>query len=181
MVLTDKSGNFIYPGPDQLLAARIIDKFNSTDRSLTTFTVKLDDHINHGPRIIDRFLASKAKPGLHAHEGDLFECTVRRVGMYGADRTGMASVDCAQESYCLAATQFADDKPVRPHPQRGAHKIINGDIGFTLIASHSNQTKRIVASQPDFRRIFDGDEPLVPRNFLQQCIQQSGLARRRPT
>lgn len=62
---------------DRELAAHATHKFNGANRALTTLPVELDNDIDHRSGVIHRFLASQAKPGLHAHEGDLFERPVR--------------------------------------------------------------------------------------------------------
>ena len=78
----------------------------------------------------------------------------------------MTRIDGPQKRDCFAATQFAHDQPVRPHTQRSAHKIVNCHACLTLIAGHSDQAKRIVAAQPDFRGVLNGNDPLMLRNFL---------------
>ena len=55
------------------LAADAIHKLNSTNGALATLPIELDNDIDHRSGVIHGFLTSKAKPGLHAHEGDLFE------------------------------------------------------------------------------------------------------------
>jgi hypothetical protein len=40
---------------------------------LAAVAVELDYNVDHGPGVLHRFEAAKAKSGLHTHEGNLFE------------------------------------------------------------------------------------------------------------
>src|SRR2546430_5276052 len=102
--------------------------------------------------------------------------------MKRAHRTVVAGVHRLQHVERLSAAHLADDDAVRPHAQRVAHEVADGDLarpldggGFGLEADH------MTLPRAELGGIHACDDALIPGNETREDVEQRRLAGTGPT
>ncbi len=71
----------------------------------------------------------------------------------------------------------ADDDPVRPHPQRVADEVADGDLAFPLeVRVRALQRNHMLLAELQLGGVLDGDDALAFGNVGGQNVQQRGFA-----
>ncbi len=91
--------------------------------------------------------------------------------------SGMAGVHRLQHVDRLRTTALANNDAIRPHAQRVAYEVADGDAGLGLRRLRPRlQIDDMDAVELQFRRVLDGNDTLADRDELRQAVQQRRLA-----
>jgi hypothetical protein len=93
----------------------------------------------------------------------------------------MAGIDRTQECERLCPSYLTDHQAIGAHAKARPQQLVNANPRFAKLASNRNQPERIRVREHDLRRVLDHDQAAVPRDFLQQRIQECRLAGARTT
>ena len=100
-----------------------------------------------------------------------------RVGVDGGQRPVVAGVHRLEHVEGLAAADLADHDPVRPHAQRVAHQVADGDLALALdVRRPALQPHHVLLLELQLDGVLDGDDALVVGDEGGQHVEQGGLA-----
>ena len=136
----------------------------------------LDDNWQHEFDVVDDFRPLESNTRLQDHEADLFEGALRTVGMNCRDGAGMTGVDGAQKRIGLHPTDFAEEETVGPQTHGGLQQGFNRHTCFTLVTLRGHKRQEVLLHRIEFPRVFNGENALIRPHFLQNGIEESGLA-----
>ena len=78
---------------------------------------QLQDHINRRPDIGENIVALERRPSFQNQQGQLLKSAFDAVGVDRGHRSGMTSVDRAQEGEGFGSAQFAQDDAGGAHAE----------------------------------------------------------------
>ena len=89
----------------------------------------------------------------------------RRVRVHGRERAVVTGVERLQHVEGLAAAHLADDQPVGPHPQRGAHQLAHAHRARALgVRGPRLEAHDVRMPEPQLGGLLDRDDPLGRRD-----------------
>ena len=99
------------------------------------------------------------------------------VGVHGAHRTVVAGVHRRQHVEHFHAPYFAEDDPVRTHPQGVADQVAGLHFAVPFgIWRTGFQAHHVRVAELQFGDVFDGHQPFVRVDQLAENVQQRGFA-----
>src|SRR5437773_4055366 len=102
--------------------------------------------------------------------------------MKRAHRTVVAGVHRLQHVERLSAAYLADDDAVRPHAQRVAHEVADGDLAMALdVGGFGLEADHMHLPQAELGGILAGHDALIRRNETREDVEQRRLAGTGPT
>ncbi len=138
----------------------------------------VDDQVQGGNDLFADGARGEIEPGHQDHRLQPGESVARAVGVDGGHPAVVTGVHRLQHVQGLAAADFSHDDPVRPHPQGVDDQIAgrNQSAAFD-IRRPGLHPHHVLLIQDQFRRVFDGHDPLAIRDGLGKGAEQRGLSR----
>jgi hypothetical protein len=92
----------------------------------------------------------------------------------------MARIQSVEQDGDLRSPDLSHDQPVRPHPQRLAHQVVQGDApGPLLVGRPRLQAHHVGVAGAQLGGVLHEHDPLVRPDQAEQRGQQRALARPR--
>ena len=119
----------------------------------------------------------QVEAGHQHHRLQAGERVTGRVGVDGGERAVVAGVHRLQHVERLATADLTDHDPVRPHPQRVADQVADGDLALALeVGRPVLQPQPVRLAELQLGGVLDGDDALAGRQVGRQDVEGGGLA-----